>query len=90
MTLRLRLAIELRNALDTDFGDRALHVSALLPAALLRVLTSADLALDLNVRAFSERRGEIGEAPEYDAAMPIGVRFPLVGFAILPTPFGRD
>src|SRR5688572_12097533 len=57
-------------------------------AVFRRVLARADVALDLDMRAFAERRCELAELSPGAAAVPGGLTLAVAGLPVLPAPLG--
>lgn len=81
---RLCWAVQLGDGSHADLGDRLLAVG------LLCILARADLALELNVRAFGERGRELAKLAPNDAAMPGSMRLALARLAVLPATLGGE
>ena len=71
-----RRAIQLQDRFEAALEDFVLH-------AVLVVFTAAKLALDLDVSALLQARGEIPQFAEGEAAVPFGPRFPFA-LGVLP------
>ncbi len=78
-------AVELEDGIDANRvgADRFLRL-------LGRVFGVANLAFDLDVRAFLERGCELAEFAEDDRAMPLGVRDVFAGLFVLVRGLGCE
>ena len=88
----LLCAVELQDGADPDFPNALLRLGLLALAGRLlgRVLPAAKLAFHLDVRAFGERPGELREAAEDHATVPLGMRDVLAALLVLVGGLGSD